>query len=292
MSVHLASQMTAFSLEILLRLASTGESFCQLEWNFPSYQFPNFTTRHVLVEEGMDDVCFSGGLNWAARIFNHFHPLQPTRLDLEEETLPPTESNSHQKTRQKLTDGRPCGDDTGSESQTPWLGAGSDEFPISTPFEVPGTPLSTPPFHLDDGKIASVLRDPLAPPHDTALDLPCSLLGLSQNTLDSPTASGPTNSEYSDDWRDQAGSPTSQMSLTTGTTRQSTPEWDYDTPCGNDLISQPSVKDQAQIDTLSQRRQEAESLYARNGDSSAILAVLDSAAQYSAAWFPSGFARF
>jgi hypothetical protein len=81
------------------------------------------------------------------------------------------------------------------------------------------------------------------------------------------------------------------MSLTTGTTIQSSPDWadniSYDHNRSNEHIG-----DWDRIETLSQQRQDAAAQYARNGDSSAFFAVLDAAAQFEEAWGPSGLGLF
>ncbi|KAK0617396.1 hypothetical protein B0T14DRAFT_268672 [Immersiella caudata] len=86
---------------------------------------------------------------------------------------------------------------------------------------------------------------------------------------------------------DDPGSPTS---LTTGTTRQSSPDWVDTAPD----TSQPSQGTSAwdRIQDFSRQREEAFAQYARNGDSSSIFAVLDAAAQVDEVWDSSGLAHF
>jgi hypothetical protein len=272
LSVSFALRMTSFSAEFLVRHASTGEAFCKMEWGFPDYPSPNFTTRHILVPEGLDDVYFSGGLDWAIQIFHFFHPSQSAGSDIEEEAPSPPESCSHQQAQQTPS----CidhQDDTEAEIETDWSAFGLERAP-STPPELSETPLALSSLHLDNCRHPSVT---------TGLFRPFG--GVT------PDAHDYSNSDYGYENNDIANPPMSPMSLTTGTTRQSTPEWISDTPSDDNHTGQ-SIKDQEQIKLLSQRKQEAQRLYARNGDSSATLDVLNSAAKVNAAWFPSGFARF
>jgi hypothetical protein len=272
LSVSLASRMTSFSAEILVRLASTGEAFCKMEWGFPDYPSPNFTTRHILVPEGLDEVYFSGGLDWAIQIFHFFHPSQSAGLDIEEQSPSPTEISSHQQAQQapSCTNHQ---DDIEADLEADWSDFDLERPPSTSP-ELSETPPALSSLHLDNGR------------------LPSATTGLFRSFGGvTPDAHDYSNSEYGYDNNHGADPPMSPMSLTTGTTRQSTPEWISDTP-NDDSHTGQSIKDQEQIKLLSWRKQEAQRLYVRNGDSTATLDVLNSAAQISEAWFPSGFARF
>ncbi|KAK4444640.1 hypothetical protein QBC34DRAFT_429692 [Podospora aff. communis PSN243] len=272
LSVSFASRMTSFSAEFLVSLASTGEAFCKMEWGFPGCSSPNFTTRHIIVPEGLDDIYFSGGLDWAIQIFHFFHPSKSAGSDNEEDPPSPAESNSHQQAQQEsgYTNHQ---DNTETEIETDWSSFDLERNPSTFP-GLSGTPLALSSLHLDSCR-----------PPSTTTGLFRPFGGVT------PDAHDYSNSEYGYDNNDNTDPPMSPISLTTGTTRQSTPEWISDTPKDDSHTGQ-STKDQEQIRLLSRRRQEAQMLYARNGDSSATLDVLNSAAKVNGAWFPSGFARF
>ncbi|KAK4105245.1 hypothetical protein N658DRAFT_555781 [Parathielavia hyrcaniae] len=59
--------------------AKTGEHFVELEWTFPGYGYPKFTTRHVLNDQkASHDLSFSGGLGWALEMMETAEKLSLT----------------------------------------------------------------------------------------------------------------------------------------------------------------------------------------------------------------------
>jgi len=291
-SVRLAAKLTNFSLGLLLNWASTGDCFCKLEWIFPSYKFPKFTTRHVLVQEGTDDVSFSGGLNWAIKILEYFHPPEDV-LDDEDTQFSPTESHfAHQQPQQILPYERPHQACTESPVETTYDAADCVCLPGVTS-ALPETLPSAPSLPLRYGK-PPVYTQPeflISQQMDMDASIPSSPKMFPDFAGQSTAIQTSLGCEIGDNYTDEDEDLRSSMSLTTATTRQSSPECLNSTPYGNSRQNF-NAEERDRIEALSHQRQEAASQYARNGDSTSTFAVLDSAAQFRWAWDSSGFARF
>ncbi|KAK5661963.1 hypothetical protein OQA88_10074 [Cercophora sp. LCS_1] len=76
-SAQFVAQRSGFSLAMLIEWTKSGGYFCQLEWKFPGTERPKFSTRHVLVDDGSNDICFSGGFGWAIRLLELFQGPVP-----------------------------------------------------------------------------------------------------------------------------------------------------------------------------------------------------------------------
>ena len=286
--------MTNFSLEVLLRWASTEECPCQLEWSFLSSQFPKFTTSHVLVGEDAADVSFGGGLSWAVEIFNLFHPPKPSALDTQEQpALTPRRSArlAGQRTQQVISSQeiRGCASPTTSPGADPESYVGAAE-PLS-PLFPPLFPLSPPSFGYQHSSVSLEHTSWAALQGASGASLPRPQEGFSPSLHDSTRARTFPNPGSEDEFRDDIDQPNSPTSLTTAPTRQTTPGWDFDMADTNSR-EHGRMKVHTPLNTLSQRRQDAEMVFASTGDRSAMFAVLNSAAQDSEAWHPSGLARF
>jgi len=260
-SVHLAARLTRFSASFLLSWVSKGERFCQLEWIFPNFQFPKFTTRHVLVQEEASHIAFAGGLQWAYDMLLYLHPSLETSGDLELE---------HSSTQDFTEPQQIQGDELCGVSYS----GSCDSIDAGQTSGVPYAPLD-PPF-------AGFSGFPLPLTHQQA----GMTSGLTAKDLTPPE--GYPSLGYEDDYSDEPGSPTS---LTTGTTRPSSPELPNETHYGRSRPDQHPV-DQERTEDFSRQRQAAVAQYEENGDKSAMLSVLNRAAQFDGVWDSAGFARF
>lgn len=261
-SVRLAARLTRFSASFLLGWASTGERFCQLEWIFQDFQFPKFTTRHVLVEEEATEIGFAGGLKWAYDMLLSFHPPLETSDEPELEHSPiPDSPKSDQTEGYDFCDG--------SSSRTCDNAAG-----YGPAHGGPYVPLES-----------SLPRIPNFPPFSAPQ---CGDIASRLPAKDLTAAQGYPALRYEDDCTDELASLTS---LTTGTTRPSSPELPTETPYGRSRPDQYPI-DREKLEALSQQRQAAVAQYEKNGDKSAMLSLLNSAAQFDGAWDSAGFARF
>jgi len=255
-SFGLVRQMAALSPDILSHLRGTKNITCKLVWSIPPFTFPKFTTSHALVGGDSTGVSFSGGLDWAIKISHRFNSSRsmPTR-------------NSQGES------------ESGSNFVPPDRGV---EPSTGETLQGPGLPIS----------ISSVLlgeERPLAYPSQMPAHSGWRLF----QDVGSP-ARGRTfqPSEHENACADDAEQPNSPASLTTATTRHTTPDLDHETAFHSDWAPSRVPGQSNHLDMLSRRRQEAERLYAETEDASSIFSLLDSAVQDNEAWHPSGLPRF
>jgi hypothetical protein len=272
-SLGLVLQMTALSPDILSDWANSGNVSFKLEWTFLTrHAFPKFTTSHLLVQEDVADVSFGGGLGWALKIFRRFHPLQPFVWSLGEMPTQPVHQRST-KPHQPIS---------------PRVQLGT---PILNTSEFPALPVSISSFSLASEPQSLPQVDPWMMTQDRWNSMsphPQGSLHVGSHNQD-PSRAVPYLDEESGDDGDQPGTP---ASLTTATTRQSTPTGDNDAAACSSRSSHEHIKNQDYLNSLSQQRKAAERLYANTGNSNALFSVISSAARDSEAWHPSGLARF
>ncbi|KAK0641221.1 hypothetical protein B0T16DRAFT_211526 [Cercophora newfieldiana] len=273
-TVGLVLLMTAFTSDALLDLARKGTVSCRVEWSFLTcHSFPKFTTIHLLVLGDGAHISFGGGLSRFREIHRRFNPPQP-----------------HTSASRELQGRGASQENTEVVSQLPSSRAEPTVPPAGNTSDPSVVPVSISSFSLGHGQPQRPRHSGLwMPPQDNLLSaLHRPLGGFPWNTQDTSAAShfGQDNA-----LRDDIDQPNTPGSLTTATTRQSTPDQDSDaTQGGNWVHEQPKYQDH--LDLLSRQRQEAERLYNNTGNSSALFSVLDSAARDSEAWHPSGFSRF
>ncbi|KAK3381328.1 hypothetical protein B0H63DRAFT_524056 [Podospora didyma] len=71
-SVAFLSRASGVDEKCLLAWLGPGQPFIKLEWTYPEYDYPKWTTRHLVLPDGPDDhVGLSGGTGFATRMFNH-----------------------------------------------------------------------------------------------------------------------------------------------------------------------------------------------------------------------------
>ncbi|KAK4160079.1 hypothetical protein QBC43DRAFT_120643 [Cladorrhinum sp. PSN259] len=233
-STALVAQATAHNLHELEALALTGNCYIQLTWRL-HLPYPSFTTRHLLVTSETL-VSFSGDLVWAQRIVKNAEKFQ-----IIDRPLPSSVPTQMVSVLPPVTarDRQKTAFLTGhagipSQLQLERWAPSSMGTQPDSPAEIPDTPLSMSPAREDDQ--LSVCSDL------TAAGTPGPSLHHNQNfRLLSPPPSRKQSShidEINNEWVDRM------------------------------------VQQQLQLDMFHQRKREAEELYARNGDTSGLLAVL------------------
>ncbi len=294
-SVHFIAQVSGQDVDFLLSYARTGEYFIQVEWTFPDHRRPKFTTRHVLSDTGEDtaDLSFSGGLDFAVRLFDHYQSFQAASLSARQQ--PQSPSTPFQPGSQPMSQKLSCQysgiGSLGSARGRDWLETGA-------------LPSQGVPYHFPQTRRSA---SPLTVRGDQFLDCPSPTPAA---TLREDVEMAPLSSADHSDLPIRQPSPDWMPDDGNGENCEDTSEdWDYlDNPDPPGLLSDSeemaeaeqsvpgwrteSASEWAQREILQQKRQEAEALFARNGDPSGLLAVQQLARQFAENWHPMGVPYF
>ncbi|KAK3682566.1 hypothetical protein B0T22DRAFT_288394 [Podospora appendiculata] len=265
-SVYLVAILSGCAIDSLLGWASTRDYFVKLEWMFPHYRHPKFTTRHLLVTDDTAQISFSGGLEWALRLWRHVQTLEVASPSIQTIPILPQRQLPAINERQKLPSqnlfymGQPQQHQPQSEHKI-CLGS----CPRS-PWDLISTPLFMPPPSADDETSTYSGSTWTTSTHDT---------NPNPNTFATPTSS-----EFSEEESRQS-SPGLEFS----------PGLEYDDIDDDEGMGNYTVQQQIQTEASEQQKRAALDLFASNGDTSGMLAVMASMEeqQYfqSETWEPS-----
>ncbi|KAH6843114.1 hypothetical protein B0I37DRAFT_212197 [Chaetomium sp. MPI-CAGE-AT-0009] len=229
-SVHILANLLGCSIENLKQWTEASECFVKMVWIFPGWDHPRFTTRHLVVTDtAPGNVSFSGGLDWAVKMWKAAQRFQPPSCPFLGRQIPPG-----------------------------WN---------------PGPPHGGPKLPLQ----------------------PVPFMDLAKWKLERPALADPTGHGLrgrADDEVSEFSEPASDSSaIFSEPSETADPEFGEDS-WSNELEDSSRAERQLQLDALRRKRREAEALYARNGDTSGLLAVLATASQSPDNWDASGMPRF
>jgi hypothetical protein len=239
-SAQFVARVSRCDEQMIRDLASIGECFIKLDWKFPGYNYPKFTTRHfVTLDGGFGDVSFSGGLTWARRILKNAQNMQLTKQPVQKYQYLPMPAPRDSCDGPKLAL---------QPSFRNWLAPNPGyRFPFGP--EMRDAPMFVAPEPTDD-----------------------------QTSVCSELTTTTTISDTDTDFQFSCYPPPMEAE------HPQTCEC-----CGNyDWM----VEQQLQIEILQRQRRNAEAMYARNGDTSGLLAVMASSSQSNWGWDSSGMPRF
>jgi hypothetical protein len=253
-------------------LARAGGGYINLSWTVPGYNYPMFDTRHSLdSNRKLGDVSFSGGLGWAL-------PLLETSRMFNFDTAP-------SQPRHK-----------------------------SSTWPLPSLPPRPAPSRSWLTRRVSI-GNPVFPSHGPTDDQLSDLLDLTSESTVSDTASLAFSDEAGEDTMPHGPLLAFSDHVSEATIPDAAflafPEHAPECPCLDATVvclpdashSARCAKDgwedndrlaeqQLQNENLHRQRRDAVAMFAENGDTSGLLAVMAAASQSSAFWDPSGMPRF
>jgi hypothetical protein len=268
-TTQLLYQITGCDQSILELEAKSSNCYIKLDWTFPRYSYPLFTTRHRLVRGDKPCVTFNSDLTWARNILQ-----TSTTLGLAvKESIPSPMSTSTSPTLLMQT----------KPGATMRLGPASSEIqPV-----VVRTDMSNM-SSLEAGSVQQL-------PHDytcMASEI-TQLMSSSTSASDEETYSTPP-SEAGDYWEKIHSTSHSNMGQENSL---NTSAWYFTNAyCDSRSLDHTwdSQSSKCLIESIRGQRVEASELFCRNGDTSGLLAVLSEASNGSAElWHhPSGLPNF
>ncbi|KXX83311.1 hypothetical protein MMYC01_200043 [Madurella mycetomatis] len=234
-SAVLVSRLSNYDVQTVRNWANTTSCYIRTVWGYPGYEYPNFTTRHLLTDDGVHgEVSFRGGLDWALRILENAKAFELI--------------------------GRPALEPQWPGVPFPADAEGIRKRPLKHPDRM--WPISR--LHLES----------LSPPKTPEL-------ADDQGSLCSELTSATTISDTDTDF---SGSPPSNPAEP----RESSPGMGHAADPTADNLHQRAM----QNEEFHRQRRSAEALYAHNGDTSGLLAILASVPRSSESWHPSGMPKF
>ncbi|KAK3998338.1 hypothetical protein QBC44DRAFT_2900 [Cladorrhinum sp. PSN332] len=248
----LVAQVTGQSLKELEALALSGSCYIKLTWRL-HLPYPNFTTRHLLVA-GKALISFSGDLAWAQRIVKNAEKIHAIDRPLPRAIPPQMVPRLPQITARGRQKTAFLTSHAGIPSQLQLEGwVQNGLVPRAfSPPEIPDTPLSM-----------------SSAPEDDQVSI-CSDVTATGN-------SGPMPHR----------NPNFRLISPPPSRKQSSHIDDVNSEWVDRMVQQ-----QLQLDVFQHKKREAEELYARNGDTSGLLAVLAAATEPSGSWQSPGTPRF
>ncbi|KAK4184118.1 hypothetical protein QBC35DRAFT_67282 [Podospora australis] len=254
-SLSLIGLLVGTCQQILEALSRQEECFVKVDWRF-HLPYPKFTTRHRVVPEDTPQISFSGGLDWALKIFQSMESTNMAAPPIRSMSLPMSpQFNTRERQKEPFSSNRAATWNHPSSSH--WLPAGSGNFPsFSAPLPFPGSSniLFPPPGPRTDSF-------PILGPSDTPRSMTPALSDDGQSSVSSGlTSPGGIISD--------AASGSSYFSSLS--TRQNSSRVDELSNQGMDKLAEHQLLDEQ----FQQQKREAEALYARTGDVSGLRAVL------------------
>lgn len=263
-SAQLVAALRGCDLPTVQSWATGGECFLELVWVFPGSNFPQFTTRHLLVlGTNSSFVSFSGGIAWAQRIWKNSQPFQIAEPPVYRCLYQALPLPMHARARQKLPLQpllRNCPafcqrSRSGYLQQATTLqpsGRADDELSVCSELTCATT--------ISDADTDG--------PSDSASDWN----GPEVHSIDWPE-NGPSSLDWTEPW--QTPFAASGSSFTED-------DWNDDT----------MAKEQLQTELLQRQNRDAQAMFARNGDTSGFLQLIRTANQLLGSQEPTGLPRF
>jgi hypothetical protein len=271
-SISLVARLCNLTEQKVQDLARAAGGYIELRWTVLGYNFPKFDTRHKLItSKASGDVSFSGGLGWT-------QPLLETAQMFNFDTLP-------SQPRQK-----------------------SSTWPISS---LPPRPAPSRGWLPGPRCFVS----PVFPPHGRPDGQLSDLLDLTSESTISDAGSLAFSDEASEatvadvavvSFSDQASEATISDAAFLAFPEHA-PEYTFSDadipslpdasqgagcPGGGWADDDKLAQQQLQNEHLHRQRTDAVAMFAKNGDTSGLLAVMAAASQSTAFWDPSGMPRF